>query len=120
MGQLSYINLCKKLNLTSLEFKRLHSDLLLCYKNPTWLHCGATCPIRLVLRSSSLTTRGYALTLYISHCRILSRQTISGNRISKSSNSLPSHVALASNIKQFKGGGLKKCKLSKFTKQFSH
>ena len=115
MKQLSYIDRCKKLNLTSLELKRLHSDLLLCYKILHGYTAGPPARYGLVLRASGLTTRGHALTLYISHCRILSRLNFFGNRISKPWNSLPSHVALASNIKQFKCG-LKKCKLSKFTK----
>jgi len=83
---LPYAERLKSLNLTSLELRRLHSDLLWCYKIVFGL-VDITCDDFFQLCTSSVT-RGHAYKLY-KPCTSSLRSRFFASRVINSWNSLP-------------------------------
>ena len=70
---LSYSSRLAKLNLLSLEMRRLHADLLLCFKILHGFTSGPPEKYGLVLAANSRSTRGHNMKLVAEHSRIDAR-----------------------------------------------
>jgi len=83
----------------SLERRRLHSDLIFCYKLLNGLVGGVSEDYGLML--SSRRSRGNSLKLVINNPKIDTRKFFFSSRVCEPWNSLPDNVVLSSNVKSF-------------------
>jgi len=97
---LSYATRLKELNMISLELRRLHSDLVICYKLLHGLIGGPPENYGLIL--SNRQSRGNSLKLVIGNPRVDARKFFFSSRISEPWNLLPDSVVLADSVKAFK------------------
>jgi hypothetical protein len=90
----------KALNLISLELRRLHCDLIFCYKLLTGLVGGSPADYGLTL--SNRKSRGNALKLTINISRIDARKHFFASRVCDPWNALPDDLILVNSVKCFK------------------
>ena len=88
------------LNLTSLELRRLHIDLLFCYKLLNGHISGSPANYGLTLSNRKSRGNSYKLTINVS--RIDARKHFFASRICEPWNSLPDDVVLEKSVKSFK------------------
>lgn len=93
-GGLSYTERLKRLNLLSLELRRLHADLIYCYK----IVFGLTnlSPGDFFEKAPLLSTRGHDYKLYKNRCYTTVRSTFFSERIVNTWNILPADVDFSS------------------------
>lgn len=108
---MSYVERLKKLNLQTLELRRLHTDLIFCYKILPGLITGP--PENFGLHLSQRQSRGHTFKLDISHTRVNVRKNFFGCRICEPWNSLPENVVTAPSVISFKKK-VKCCSFDKF------
>jgi len=111
VANLSYFDRLKELGLPTLELRRLHADLILCYKILNGIVAGP--PENFGLFLSERQSRGNSKKLLINHVRINVRKNFFGCRVSGPWNSLPDVVANASSVIVFKRL-IKTCDFSHF------
>ena len=90
----------KALDMISLELRRLHYDLIFCYKLLTGLIGGSPADYGLTL--SNRKSRGNSFKLTVNISRIDARKHFFASRICEPWNSLPDDLVLANNVKSFK------------------
>ena len=100
LENMSYDARLKALNMISLERRRLHFDLVFCYKLLNGLIGGVPDNYGLVL--STRKSRGNSFKLVINNPRIDARKYFFSSRICEPWNSLPDSVVLVNNVKSFK------------------
>jgi len=93
-GGLSYTERLKRLNLLSLELRRLHADLIYCYK----IVFGLTnlSPGDFFEKAPLSSTRGHDYKLYKNRCYTTVRSTFFSERIVNTLNILPADVDFSS------------------------
>ena len=99
------------LQLPTLELRRLHSDLVLCYKILHGLVAGPPENYGLILASRQ--SRGHRFKLAVTHSRVDVRKYFFGSRICEPWNSLPDSIVALDSLPLFKSM-LKKCCFNKF------
>ena len=104
-----------KLQLPTLELRRLYSDLALCYKIFHGEIAGPPERYGLKLANIVSNTRGHDLKLVTDHSRVDARLHYFGVRIAAPWNSLPHETVHASSVVSFKQSVVK-LSLSKFLK----
>ena len=107
----SYLERIKILNLHTLELRRLHSDLTLCYKILHGLVAGPPGNYGLVLANRQ--SRGHSYKLAITYSRVDVRKYFFGCRVAEPWNSLSDNVVASNSLKIFKTL-LKRCCFNKF------
>ena len=100
LENISYNDRLKFLNLSTLELRRLHFDLIFCYKLLNGHIAGL--PENYGLTLSNRKSRGNSLKLTINISRIDARKHFFASRIFEPWNSLPDEVVLAKTVKSFK------------------
>jgi hypothetical protein len=100
LENLSYNARLKFLNLSTLELRRLHFDLIFCYKLLNGHIAGLPENYGLIL--SNRKSRGNSLKLAINVSRIDARKHFFASRIFEPWNSLPDDVVLVDSVKSFK------------------
>ena len=113
---LSYGERMKRLDLPSLELRRLHSDLVLCFKILNGLIVGPPCNYGLELAERQ--SRGHTKKLKTEHMRVNVRKFFFCNRVIEPWNFLPVEIINSNSIIIFKRL-VKKCDLSKFVINWS-
>ena len=106
-----YFERIRILNLPTLELRRLHSDLILCYKILHGLVAGRPENYGLILANRQ--SRGHRFKLSITHSRIDARKYFFGCRICEPWNSLPDNIVALDSLIIFKTM-LKKICFNKF------
>ena len=96
----SYHQRLNILKLPTLELRRLHSDLILCYKILHGLVAGP--PENYGLFLSKRQSRGHRFKLAITYSRVDARKHFFGCRISEPWNSLPDNVVGTDSLRLFK------------------
>jgi len=99
---LSYQKRLAKLNIVTLEKRRLLADLLLCYKLVTGVYDKPIENYGLCLVNDKRKTRSHDLQLSFNKCRIDSRLHFFGPRVAKVWNSLTGDVVRSSSVQIFK------------------
>jgi len=112
---LPYKDRLSKLQLPTLELRRLRSDLVLCFKIINGMIAGPAENYGLAVDNRAPFTRGHDRRLLRDQCRVDVRQNFFGARIPAVWNSLPGDVVNASSVLSFKNG-IEKCDLSSFLK----
>ena len=97
---MTYSDRLKNLNMVSLELRRLHFDLIFCYKLFNGHIAGSPANYGLTLSNRKSRGNSYKLTINVS--RIDARKHFFACRICEPWNSLPDDVVLASSVKSFK------------------
>ena len=108
---LTYGQRLAKINLQSLEYRRLVADLLLCFKIVHNL-VDVTFSDLFHVHNNSIT-RGHSYKLMQQHCRINARAHFFVNRVTPVWNSLPDFVVSADGLNVFKKR-LNECNLEKY------
>jgi hypothetical protein len=103
MKRLSYLERLANLNLTTLEARRLHIDLCLCYRIVNGL-VDTNLSDMFTFAADCGSTRGHPLKLVKPHARVNSRMFFFSVRIVDVWNSLPVNVVTANTYRQFKCG----------------
>ena len=111
LKNLSYAERLSRLELTTLERRRLNFDLSMCYKILHGFVSGPPEKYGLIL--SSRMSRGHSLKLTVEHCKVDSRKFYFSNRVCHPWNSLPDSIVSANNVKTF-NNNLKSINLDKF------
>ena len=102
-----------ELNLQTLERRRLHADLILCFKLVTGVCDRPLKNYGLHLIDLPRSTRGHDLKFDLTHCRIDSRLYFFGPRVAKVWNCLPYEIVHSPSVQAFKQS-ISKLDLSKF------
>lgn len=100
LENMSYDARLKALNMITLERRRLHFDLIFCFKLLKGLIGGVPENYGLVL--STRKSRGNSFKLVINNPRIDARKYFFSSRICEPWNSLPDSVVLLNNVNSFK------------------
>jgi len=108
---MSYSERMRSLGIHSLELRRLHTDLVLCYKILNGLVAGPPSVYGIVL--SDRKSRGHSRKILAQHYRVNVRKSYFCNRICEPWNSLTEEVVNASSANVFKKL-LLTCNLGKF------
>jgi len=100
LQSLPYSDRLKSLNLISLELRRLHIDLIFCYKVINGFIAGSL--DNFGLSFSNRKSRGNSCKLYVKVSRIDARKYFYAYRICEPWNHLPDDVVLVDNVRAFK------------------
>ena len=100
LEQLPYNARLKALNIITLERRRLHSDLVFCYKLLNGLIGGPPEQYGLIL--SNRQSRGNSFKLVINNPRIDARKYFFSSRVCEPWNSLPDSLVRLNSVKAFK------------------
>lgn len=100
--KLCYKERLAKLNLYTLEKRRLLADLILCFKLVTGVYNRPLVNYGLCLVTNGRDTRGHDLKLKFDKCRLDVRLNSFGPRVAKVWNCLPSAAVHASSVNVFK------------------
>lgn len=99
MGELSYEERLKKINLPSMAYRRARGDMIEVYK---YTHNKYAVESPLVLMDEDSTTRGHSYKLDKVRCKTTVRQEFFSYRVVNTWNSLPEKVVSAPTINSFK------------------
>jgi len=101
LSHLSYFNRLVVLNWTTLEIRRIHADLILCFKIVHGL--VATDPSSIFsFNTCSISTRGHKFKLSVQRCNSSLRQNLFSIRVVPIWNDLPGHAVVSGSVDAFK------------------